>query len=381
MIHDVAFFKEPMEIQSKLSEMSSEMTEYQLAFLCGLIKKYRPAKIVEVGVAAGGTTAILLNCISMLGLDTEMYSVDISENYYKDRSKKTGYLAEESKKFLSKEVRHKSYRGEVLAKFIEEIGDGIDLLILDTEHRCPGEILDFLACFPKLKKGAIVVLHDIILNHLSTDPQSYATKLLLCSATGERILCGQDSELYDASGIGAFQITEDTEKYIENVFSSLTITWSYMPDYEQLKLYRKCFLNYYDERLIKEFDYTIEMNRATLQTNEKIKYQRRSEVSKLIHELRGRKNIFIYGCGVYGMKLRELLEWFEIKPVGYVISDGQTKPSINEKVEFISDIKPEDSTIVLGMSIKTQKELCKDSKPSNWICINEHIVDFLYDYF
>ena len=102
-------YKEPLKVKDNLSENGTEMTELQLSMLCGLIKEYRPEKIVEVGVAAGGTTAIILNCLSLIELDTWVYSVDLSERYYRDTSKKTGYLAEEYKKLTNAKVNHKLY--------------------------------------------------------------------------------------------------------------------------------------------------------------------------------------------------------------------------------------------------------------------------------
>ncbi len=84
MTHTIELFKEPLKIRECLSENGTEMTEPQLSMLCGLIKEYKPEKIVEVGVAAGGTTAVILNCLSLIELDTCVYSVDISERYYRD---------------------------------------------------------------------------------------------------------------------------------------------------------------------------------------------------------------------------------------------------------------------------------------------------------
>ena len=65
----IELYKEPLKVKDNLSENGTEMTELQLSMLCGLIKEYRPEKIVEVGVAAGGTTAIILNCLSLIELD------------------------------------------------------------------------------------------------------------------------------------------------------------------------------------------------------------------------------------------------------------------------------------------------------------------------
>lgn len=66
-------YYEPLCILEHLSEYGkAEMTEEGLAFLCGLIRVNRPHKIVEIGVAAGGTTAVIMNCIAMLGLQTRI---------------------------------------------------------------------------------------------------------------------------------------------------------------------------------------------------------------------------------------------------------------------------------------------------------------------
>lgn len=78
------------------------MSKEQSAFICGLIKKYKPKKILELGVAAGETTAIIMNCCSILGLNAEIYSVDLNENFSRDITKKTGYLIEVAKTKISK---------------------------------------------------------------------------------------------------------------------------------------------------------------------------------------------------------------------------------------------------------------------------------------
>ncbi len=66
------------EIMHRLSSVPGEpeMTEAQSAFLCGLLDWKRPRKIVEVGVAAGGTTAIIMQCMENLKTEYEIFSVD-----------------------------------------------------------------------------------------------------------------------------------------------------------------------------------------------------------------------------------------------------------------------------------------------------------------
>ena len=104
---DIELYIEPLNIK-----YGAEMTDLQHALLCGLIKKYKPKKLVEVGVAAGGTTAIILNCINMLGMDTEVYSIDALKYYYRDKSKAMGYLAEEYKKTINKKFNHIIHGGD-----------------------------------------------------------------------------------------------------------------------------------------------------------------------------------------------------------------------------------------------------------------------------
>ena len=100
-------FLEPIEILSRIDQGKSEMTEWQLGFLCGLIKQKKPKKILEIGVAAGGTTAVILNCVSLLDIDVEVFSIDVNEKLYSDSSKNTGYLAEQCMPYLTKKIKRR----------------------------------------------------------------------------------------------------------------------------------------------------------------------------------------------------------------------------------------------------------------------------------
>ena len=59
-----------------------EMTEFDSAFLCGALKTFRPKKILEVGVAGGATTAIILQTLENIGEPYEMHSIDVAERYF-----------------------------------------------------------------------------------------------------------------------------------------------------------------------------------------------------------------------------------------------------------------------------------------------------------
>lgn len=58
-------FNEPSNILNRIdnSIQKTEMSDSERGFLCGLLREHKPKKIVEVGVAEGGTTAVILECI------------------------------------------------------------------------------------------------------------------------------------------------------------------------------------------------------------------------------------------------------------------------------------------------------------------------------
>lgn len=201
----------------------SEMSTSQITFLCSLIKKFSPQKIVEVGVSAGGTSVEIIRYVNQIALSCEMYSVDLSDVYYRNPTKPCGYLINEIDS--SERKFHQLLTGKVLPERFEEIGEGIDFLILDTAHKLPGEVLDFLAVLPLLKENAIVVLHDIALHHFGAR-NCLATNVLFNSVTADKFLNNAE----EFPNIAAFRVNEDTKKYILSVFYSLTLPWEYIPD-------------------------------------------------------------------------------------------------------------------------------------------------------
>ena len=65
----------------------SEMSYKQRALLNGIIRKSKPKKILEVGVSAGGSSAIILNAIKDMN-NSFLYSIDYANMYYRNKSKK-----------------------------------------------------------------------------------------------------------------------------------------------------------------------------------------------------------------------------------------------------------------------------------------------------
>lgn len=259
MYNQVELYREPEEILYKMREGYCEISSAELGFLCGLLKKYRPHKIVEIGVAGGGSTAVIMKCLDLIHSDAEMYSVDKNERCYRREDKKTGYQMEEIKSELPNYLNHKFLLGHILPEVIDIIGNGIDFIFLDTVHSLPGELLDFLCVLPYLKDGAVVVMHDTASNFYR-GRNAYATKIILDVSAGKKYFNYLDEIL----NIAAIEVSQDTKRFAADLFSALSITWSYLPPESDVKYYREKYRQHYDKECNELFDIFCKMQMSLL---------------------------------------------------------------------------------------------------------------------
>ena len=127
------------KIRKKLDGALLTITD--MKFINGMIRKYKPKKILEVGVASGGSSAIILNAIQNIE-NSHLYSIDKLTNAYLNEEKETGWIVKE--KFSNLMNKWTLYTGGITSNFIEKIGGDIDFVFLDTVHYAPGEWLDIL---------------------------------------------------------------------------------------------------------------------------------------------------------------------------------------------------------------------------------------------
>lgn len=242
----------------------SEMSWYESGFICGLIKKYEPKKILELGVAAGVSSAIIIECLENLAIDATLYSVDIADAYYRDGKQKTGYFLDlYTKQKTLKHTKHIKKIPVDIESCIEEIGSDIDFVILDTCHQLPGECMDFLVVLPFLANNAIVCLHDIALNQYSPIKQAVATNVLFHTVKANKIfsfLPSLPEHLSLYPNVAAFQIKRETMENIIDVFLALTLSWNYLPDWDYIARCRALFRRFYGVNECKIFDEAVLMN-------------------------------------------------------------------------------------------------------------------------
>ncbi|MCL2079077.1 MAG: class I SAM-dependent methyltransferase [Oscillospiraceae bacterium] len=211
----------------------------ECCFTNGLLSYYKPKNVLEIGVNFGEGSAQILHAIRSTP-NAKLTSIDLMEygRYTAATNERTGEkcVHTSDKPIGNFALTHPDLpldcwtliTGKDPSEVISELGDKMgkfDFLVLDTAHFHPIESLNFLCVLPYLIDGAIVVLHDILLWTHFNPPKAYACRHLFSSVAAERIQLKKS--LYQ--NIGAFQITPDTRKYIQNVFESLLLPWEIDP--------------------------------------------------------------------------------------------------------------------------------------------------------
>ena len=236
----------------------SRMWGNQPSFINGVIRKFRPKKILELGVAEGGSSIIILNSIKDIK-NSHLYSIDLSNN------EMIGYCVKNVFPQLSKNWN--LYTGNVAAKFLEEIGNGIDMALIDSSHYEPGEILDFLIILPFLKEGAVIVFHDIgnQITKSGHSRQEWAPYIIFNIIRGKKYLPSGNKIL--THDIGAIKLEINQHKYINDYFRALGGQWQYFPEENHIQLIEKFFQKYYNNDCLIMFKETVNFNREFVKNN------------------------------------------------------------------------------------------------------------------
>ena len=124
----------------------------QAYFINGIIRKYKPKHCLEIGVANGGSSILILNAIKDIK-DSILVSLDLNTQLYIDSKKKTGYRVK--KYFFELSKNWMLFTGDMPNKFLVKLNIKFDLLFLDTSHISPGEFLNLIEAMPFLNENPI----------------------------------------------------------------------------------------------------------------------------------------------------------------------------------------------------------------------------------
>lgn len=222
------------------------MSPNERIFLSGLIKEFRPKKVLEVGVAAGGSSIIILES---LGEDAKLYSHDYASECFRDI--KIGYLVD---KFPKLKPKWTFRQGGLCCKYLDEFcndGEKFDMCILDTTHCNPGEFLDFLMVLPYLKENCVVVIHDISL-FLDQSEKISTCCILLSALNGEKYLPGKKDDF--CVNIGACKLSSNPMENLFDVFNCLRLKWTYNLSKDDINDVKKHFAKHYPSEYLALFN-------------------------------------------------------------------------------------------------------------------------------
>ena len=200
------------------------------AFLAALVRRVQPWTVLELGVAAGTSSAALLVALDQLPEPSRrtLYSADVRSTCYFDPSYATGAAVAEMypnpRSRWCLDVDGATARVATARNASAWTRRGIDLAFIDADHRHPWPLLDVLHLAPWLRREAWIALHDIALARLCPAFQSHGAEWLFDAwPWAKRAGTG------DAENIGAIQLPADLAALVPVAGQLLGARWEATP--------------------------------------------------------------------------------------------------------------------------------------------------------
>ena len=275
-------------ISSKIERDSGWMLKIEEArFINGIIRKNKLKNCLEIGVANGGSSILILNSIKDIE-NSILVSLDLNKELFTDPTKLTGYRVNEYFPELSK--NWKLFVGDQPHKFLVNLNIKFDFLFLDSTHSSPGEILNFIEALPFLKENAIVVIHDLTWHFAQVTYSKFFPSCisLIPALYGDKIFLNKNKE--HVSNIGAVFLYPNQKEHYLDYFLLLLNFWEYIPKDNQISDLRLFIKKYYTDKIyINTFDEAVRKNKIV---NDKFKkYNNILEEKKFLVSLGTKWNI------------------------------------------------------------------------------------------
>ena len=252
---------------------SWNLTKEEAFTINGIIRKHKPKKCLELGVGKGGTSILILNAIKDIK-NSLLVSIDLHHHVQDDPSKFIGYKVDKYFPEVSKD-KWKLLLGDMPFRFLQKLNLKFNLVIIDTSHIMPGEILNIIEVMPFLEDDAIIIFPNLI-SHMKkayniynfnyTEIDKYIIKRTPTSILLMSTLVGKKKIIYNKNRImgnlGYIFLEKNQEKYYENYFLLLMCIWENMLTDEQIFQMRLFIEKYYKkEKYINIFENAILYNK------------------------------------------------------------------------------------------------------------------------
>lgn len=138
------------------------ISDYDSRFLAGLVSFANARNVIEIGVASGWSSAVLLKTLSGMDGERRVTGIDLSPRYYLDATIATGRAVDEVVPECLPNYRLLTDR--LAFDAMDEVGP-VDFAFIDGHHMHPWATLDMLSVLPHITRERWVALHDL---HLCT---------------------------------------------------------------------------------------------------------------------------------------------------------------------------------------------------------------------
>jgi glycosyltransferase involved in cell wall biosynthesis/predicted O-methyltransferase YrrM len=194
-------------------------------FLAEMVAAHQPRTVVELGVASGASSAVLLHALDRLpdpGVRT-LYSCDITSTCYFDDAYATGQACRE---MYPAPVTRWHRESAMAARRLRSVlpAASVDLTFIDANHAHPWPLLDLLHATAFAQPGSWVILHDIDLPIQHPEYQVYGPRWLFQAWPFNKI-----KGVGTWTSIGAVQLPPDPSALVPLALSLIDKPWEQAP--------------------------------------------------------------------------------------------------------------------------------------------------------
>ncbi len=270
---DYSNYEKNIITEEIIQSASWNLTNEEAFIINGIIRKHKPKNCLEIGVGKGGISILILNAIKDIK-NSLLVSIDLHHHVQDDPSKIIGYKVEKYFPEVAKN-RWKLLLGDMPFRFLQKLNLKFNLVIIDTSHIMPGEVLNIIEIMPFLEDNAIIIFPNLI-SHMKkayniynfnyTEIDKYIIKRTPTSILLMSTLVGKKKIIYNKNRImgnlGYIFLEKNQEKYYENYFLLLMCIWENCLTDEEIFQMRLFIEKYYKkEKYINIFENAILYNK------------------------------------------------------------------------------------------------------------------------
>ena len=343
----------------------SEMHPVERQFINGLIRILKPHRILELGIAEGAGSVVILNAIKDMP-DSILASFDVSKKLWNDPSKRTGFIVE--RMYPNGNSQWRIHLGADFSEYAETFDRPFDMVIIDTVHLHPIESLNFISILPYLSDGAVVMFHDLALytcqdKDFNRFPNiSFANKLAYDTIVGKKLKPRDNQYIKDNHGIaslGAVQISADTKKYIRNLFDMLFFPWNSYFHYVSpfVRSLNKLVKKNYSQELFDIFCHAV-MGGAIFSSSEYRYANIENNILDIYQRIKTQASLVFYGAGNNCLQLLNFFQRNDLpepNEIWDISPSGGMMNGIPLKKPRFADMKTEYSDTLFIITINDRK--------------------------